>query len=178
MRYGKFDWQIYHSPHFDAYYYPSFEDKLETVVSLAESAYDYLSREFDYQIQEPTPLILYQTHSDFLQTNLILNFIPEGVAAFATAARFRMVLPIDLPEKELYELILHELTHIFQYHVVFGGGLGRSLTLNPPQWFMEGMASYYADDETTSDKMVLRDAVVNDRLPPITQSNVGGRPKH
>ena len=174
VRYGKFDWHIYSSPHFSVYYYPTFEDKLEKVVSMAESAYDRLSRDFDYQIQEPTPLVLYQTHSDFLQNNIILNFIPEGVAAFATPARFRMVMPIDLPDNELYELILHELTHIFQYHVVFGGGLGRSLTLNPPQWFMEGMASYFADDETTADKMVLRDAVVNDRLPPVTQGNVSG----
>ncbi|REK12152.1 MAG: hypothetical protein DWQ36_00340 [Acidobacteria bacterium] len=174
IRYGKFDWQIYHSPHFDVYYYPSFEDQLEKVVSLAESAYDRLSREFDYQIQEPTPLILYQTHSDFLQNNLILNFIPEGVAAFATSARFRMVMPIDLPEQELYELVLHELTHIFQYHVIFGGGLGRSLTLNPPQWLMEGMASYFADDESTSDRMFLRDAVVNDRIPPVTEGQVSG----
>jgi Tol biopolymer transport system component len=174
VRYGKFDWHIYHSPHFDVYYYPSFEGQLEKVVSLAESAYDRLSREFDYQIQEPTPLVLYQTHSDFLQNNLILNFIPEGVAAFATSARFRMVLPIDLPETELYELILHELTHIFQYHVIFGGGLGRSLTMNPPQWLMEGMASYFAEDESTSDRMFLRDAVVNDRIPPVTEGNVSG----
>lgn len=174
VRYGSFDWQIYHSQHFDAWYYPKAEGRLETVISLAESAYDELSRAFDFQIQEPTPLILYATHSEFLQNNIIVNFIPEGVAAFATPARFRMVMPIDLPDNELYELILHELTHIFQYHIIFGGGLGRSLTMNPPQWLMEGMASYYADDESTSDRMFLRDAVVNDNIPPVTSGNVSG----
>lgn len=174
VRYGKFDWQIYHSPHFDVNYYPASEDQLEKVVSLAESAYDRLSQEFDYQIQDPTPLIIYQTHSDFLQNNIFVNFIPEGVAAFATSARFRMVLPIDLPDSELYELILHELTHIFQYHVIFQGALGRSLTLNPPQWLSEGMASYFADDESTSDRMFLRDAVVNDNLPPVTSGRASG----
>ncbi len=174
IRYGSFDWQIYHSTHFDVYYYPKFEQQLEKVVSMAESAYDELSREFDYQIQEPTPLILYATHSEFLQNNLIVNFIPEGVAAFATSARFRMVMPIDLPDPELYKLLLHELTHIFQYHILFGGGLGRALTLNPPQWLMEGMASYYADDEGAADKMFLRDAVVNDRIPPVTSGQASG----
>ncbi len=174
VRYGSFDWQIYHSQHFDAWYYPKMEGRLETAISLAESAYDHLSRAFDFQIQEPTPLILYATHSEFLQNNIIVNFIPEGVGAFATPARFRMVLPTDLPDDQLYELLLHELTHIFQYHIIFGGGLGRSLTLNPPQWLMEGMASYYADDESTSDRMYLRDAVVNDRIPPVTSGNVSG----
>jgi Tol biopolymer transport system component len=174
VRYENFDWHIYQSPHFQVYYYPKEEASLEKVVSFAESAYDRLSQELDYQIQEPTPLILFATHSEFLQNNVILNFIPEGVAAFATSARFRMVMPIDLPDAELYELMLHELTHIFQYHILFGASLGRSLTLGAPTWLIEGMASYFAEDESTSDKMYLRDAVVNDTIPPITESNVQG----
>ena len=44
------------------------------------------------------PLIFYATHSAFEQNNIILNFIPEGVGAFASPVRFRMVLPIDLPD--------------------------------------------------------------------------------
>lgn len=174
VRYEDFDWRIYHSTHFDIYYYSESENQLQKVASLAESAYDQLSLDLDYQIQEPTPLIIYNTHSDFLQNNVMINFIPEGVAAFATSARFRMVMPIDLPDIELYELLLHELTHIFQYHILFGGSLGRALTSNPPQWLMEGMASYFAKDESTSDRMYLRDAVVNDRLPPITSGQAGG----
>ncbi len=174
VRYEDFDWRIYHSTHFDIYYYSESESQLQKVASLAESAYDQLSLDLDYQIQEPTPLIIYNTHSDFLQNNVMINFIPEGVAAFATSARFRMVMPVDLPDIELYELLLHELTHIFQYHILFGGSLGRAMTSSPPQWLMEGMASYFAKDESAADRMYLRDAVVNDRLPPITSGQAGG----
>ena len=174
VRYAKFDWTVYHGTHFDVWYYTEEEHLLEKVLSLAESAYDSLSQELDYQIQEPTPLILYKTHSDFLQTNIISNFIPEGVGAFATPNYFRMVLPIDMPDTELYDLIRHELTHIFQYHILFSGSLGKALTQSPPQWFMEGMASFYAKDETSADRMYLVDAVVNDRLPPITEGQFGG----
>ena len=174
IQYKEFDWKIYHSPHFDVYYYPEEEHLLERVVSFAESAYDELSRRFDYQIEESTPLIFYRTHSEFEQNNIILGFIPEAVGAFATDVRFRMVLPVDMPDVELHELILHELTHIFQYHILFGGKVSRTLTSQPPTWLIEGMASYYAEDESTSDKMFLRDAVVNDLVPPITQAAGGG----
>jgi Tol biopolymer transport system component len=174
VQYKEFDWQIYHSPHFDVYYYPEEEMLLEKVVSFAESAYDELSRRFDYQIEESTPLIFYRTHAEFEQNNIILGFIPEAVGAFATDVRFRMVLPVDMPDAELHELILHELTHIFQYHILFGGKVSRTLTQQPPTWLVEGMASYYAEDESTSDKMFLRDAVVNDMVPPITQAQGGG----
>ena len=168
IRYKDFDWQIYHSPHFDVYYYEEEAEQLQKVVSFAESAYDQLSQELDYKIEQPTPLIFYLTHADFEQNNIILNFIPEGLGAFASPVRNRMVLPIDMSDPELMSLILHELTHIFQYHMIFGGNLGKGVTSRPPLWFMEGMASYFAQDETARDRMFLRDAVVNDNLPPVT----------
>lgn len=174
VQYRDFDWHIYRSPHFNLYYYTAEEPLLEKVASFAESAYDRLSREFDFQIQEPTALIFYETHAAFEQNNVILNFIPEGVGAFATPARFRMVLPVDLPDPELMALILHELTHIFQYHILFQGSLGKAIAAQPPTWVIEGMASYKAKDETTSDKMVLRDAVVNDQIPSMTEGDPTG----
>jgi Tol biopolymer transport system component len=80
-----------------------------------------------------------------------------------------MVLPIDMPDEKLLQLITHELTHIFEYEILFQGKLGKELTTAPPTWFMEGLASFMAQDEDTTDRMVLRDAVVNDSLPSITR---------
>lgn len=168
IRYRNFDWSIYHSTHFDVFYYTDEAEQLERVVSFAESAYDHLSRAFDYQIKTPTPLIFYRTHAEFQQTNIIQNYIPEGTGAFATPLRNRMVLPVDMPDAELMELVLHELTHIFQYHVLYGGSAGKGITQIAPLYINEGMASYFAEDESARDKMYLRDAVVNDNLPPIT----------
>jgi hypothetical protein len=174
IQYRDFSWEVYHSPHFNLHYYETEEAQLQKVVSYAESAYDQLSREFNFQIKDPIPLIYYSTHSAFEQNNIILNFIPEGVGAFASPARFRMVLPIDLPDAELMQLILHELTHIFQYYMLFQGSLAKAVATTPPTWFMEGMASYMAKDETERDKMYLRDAVVNDRIPSVTRTDFAG----
>lgn len=172
IQYRDFDWQIYHSPHFDVYYYKAEDESLQKAVSFAESAYDELSRRFDFQIQEPTPLIIYQTHSAFLQQNIIVYGVPEGAQAFASPVRFRMVLPLDLPDAELLALIKHELTHIFQYHILFRGRLG-GLRGAPPQWFMEGGASYFANDETAADRKYMIDAVVNDRIPSVLAQGGG-----
>ncbi len=172
--YDKFTWKIYSSTHFQIHYYDRGEPSLQKVASMAESAYDELSRRFNFQIPKQIPLIYYTSHAEFEQNNVILNFIPEGVGAFAEAARNRMVLPIDLPDAKLQALIQHELTHIFQYEILFGGRLGRVLTSNAPTWFMEGMASYFAKDEDEKDKMFLRDAVNSDLIPAITRANIAG----
>jgi len=176
--YDKFDWKIYASTHFRIYHYGKGEEALGKVASMAESAYDDLSRRLNYQVPKPIPLLFYVTHSEFEQNNIILNFIPEGVGAFAEPARNRMVLPIDLPDEKLQDLIAHELTHIFQYEILFGGRLSRAMTANIPTWFMEGMASYFADDEDEKDRMFIRDAVNSDQIPPITRVNVSGYPAY
>jgi hypothetical protein len=171
--YDKFVWNIYHSTHFDIYFYDEERDSLQRVVDSAESAYLELSQKFNYQISKKIPLIFYATHSAFEQTNVMLNFIPEGVGAFAEPARNRMVLPIDMSDAELHQLILHELTHIFEYEIFFQGKLGKTIAANPPQWLMEGLASFMAQDEDSRDRMVLRDAVVTDRIPPVTRNPQG-----
>jgi hypothetical protein len=166
--YDTFKWQVYHSTHFDIYFYEEERQSLQRVVDAAESAYQDLSQKFNFQVSKKIPLIFYHTHSAFEQTNVMLNFIPEGVGAFAEPARNRMVLPIDMPDDQLLELITHELTHIFEYELLFQGKFGKTVTANPPTWLMEGLASYMAQDEDSRDRMVLRDAVVNDRIPRIT----------
>ena len=55
-----------------------------------------------------------------------------------------MVLPIDMPDEELQKLIAHELTHVFQFEIFFGGSFIRAYTSGAPQWLTEGMASYFA----------------------------------
>ncbi|HEX7709034.1 MAG TPA: hypothetical protein VF701_21435, partial [Thermoanaerobaculia bacterium] len=121
--YDKFDWHVYHSTHFDVYFYEEERDSLQRVVDAAETAYLDLSQKFNYQISKKIPLIFYHTHSAFEQSNVILNFIPEGVGAFAEPVKNRMVLPIDMPDDELLKLMKHELTHIFEYEIFFQGRL-------------------------------------------------------
>ena len=172
ITYQTFDWLVYESPHFNIYYYADEEMFLEEIVSYAESAYLHLSRELDHELKFKVPLVIYKTHGEFQQTNITLSELPEGVAAFAEPVQHRMVLPIDLPPDRLYQLITHELTHIFEYSMFFEGSLGRALRSNPPTWLMEGLASYLADDESDLDRMAIRDAVVNNILPPIQSLNV------
>jgi hypothetical protein len=167
VRYDTFDWQEYSTPHFRISFYDRVEPNLAKIASFAESAYDELARKLNFQLTEPVPLITYATHSEFEQTNVIVNFISEGIGAFAVPARNRMVLPVDLPDADLQQLIQHELTHIFQYEILFQGKLGKAIASRPPQWFMEGMASYMALDEDAKARAVMRDAVLADRVPSV-----------
>lgn len=173
VRYDTFQWKEYSTPHFRISYYDRVEPTLPKLASFAESAYDELARKLNFQIPEPIPMIAYATHADFEQTNVIVAFIPEGVGAFAEPARNRMVLPVDMSDLELQRLIQHELVHIFQYEILYQGKLGKALAARPPLWFMEGMASYLADDEDARARAVMRDASATDQVPSVDANPQG-----
>lgn len=165
----KFDWQVTQSPHFEVHHYLIDDTRLREVVAEAEQAYDLIASRLERQLRAPVPLILYRTHAEFEQTNVVLAEIPEAVAGFAEPFQGRVVLPIDAPPEQRRRLIRHELAHIFEFDILFAGSIQRALRGEAPVWLMEGLASWLAQDEGPFDQMVIRDAVANNLIPRINQ---------
>ena len=174
--YDKFDWQTYRSTHFvDLLLRPGGRSRCRRSPPSPRAPTTTSRAQLNFQIPKPINLIYYATHSEFEQTNTLLNFIPEGVGAFALPTRNRMVLPVDMPDEKLQQLIAHELTHVFQFEILFGGNFLRAVTTRARRsGSSEGMASYFGKDEDAKDQMVLRDAVLADQVPEIAQRGIYG----
>src|ERR1043165_5476506 len=117
VKYDHFKWQTYTTDHLEIYYYPEIEKHIERVASYAESAYQQISADLKHDLAFKVPLILFKTHSEFEQQNVAPGASQEGVAAFAEPEQHRMLLPIDEPSDQLYGLIVHELTHQFEFDI-------------------------------------------------------------
>ncbi|MFW6198255.1 MAG: BamA/TamA family outer membrane protein [Acidobacteriota bacterium] len=169
VTYEAFDFWKYSAPHFDVYYYPEEEQHLDEVVAFAEDAYRIVSEKMNHELSERTPIIFYQTAQEFQQTHVLPFFLPEAVAAFAEPSQNRLVLPVDAPPEELHKLLIHEITHIFEFDYFFGSRLGSALRAQPPGWVMEGFAEHTSDNLTSLDEMMLRDVVLADEIPTLVQ---------
>jgi WD40 repeat protein len=175
VHYDKFEWHIYKTDHFEVYYYPELEKHLERVAAYAESAYQHISAELKHDLSQKVPLILFKTSSEFQENNIAGGEVPEGVLAFAEPERNRMVLPIDEPYDQLYDLITHELTHVFEFDII-PRGLG--LMNNLPLWMDEGLADYMTGNWNPLDLMTLRDVAITDNVPKMSELEsqpLGGR---
>src|SRR6516165_1569916 len=71
VQYGRFDFSILQTPHFDVYYYDSEREAAQLAARLAERWYDRFSVELDYKFKRRQPIILYASHSHFAQTSII-----------------------------------------------------------------------------------------------------------
>jgi hypothetical protein len=171
IRYDRFDWQIYQTDHFEIYYYPEIEPHLERMAGYAESAYQHVSSELKHDLASKVPLILFQTSSEFFQQNVIPGAAQEGVGAFAEPSRNRILMPMDEPPDLLYRLMVHELTHVFQFDIIPMS----LLRANMPLWIMEGMADYMTGVWRPLDIMTVRDAAVSDTVPKMSELQGYGR---
>jgi Tol biopolymer transport system component len=174
VQYRSFAFQIIQTDHFEVYYYPAERVAALDAARMAERWYSRLSRVLHHEFQGRKPIILYASQSDFQQTNAISGDIGEGTGGVTEFFKHRMVLPFTGSYAELEHVLGHEMVHQFQYDVFsrgrIGAGVQTLVNVNPPLWFMEGMAEYLSIgpiDPHTS--MWLRDASLEGHLPTIEQ---------
>jgi len=172
VRYKAFDWKVLNTEHFEVYYYPQEESLAYEACDAAEKAWQ-MEVEYFRLIRAPqrkVPIFLYATFHDFIQTNVVPGRIGEGVGGLTEVFKTRVVLPLSPSATQRRHVITHELVHAHQFFILYGEGL-RSYSLYKsvlmPLWFMEGMAEHVAAVWTPAGRMVLRDAVLHDRLPPL-----------
>ncbi len=173
VRYHEFKWKVLTTDHFDIHYTAETETLAWEATVVAEKAWQ---RQIEYfrLIKPPSrrvPIFLYATHHDFIQTNITTETLEEGVGGFTEVFKTRVVLPLGASEKQRHHVIEHELVHAHQFFLLYGEGL-RSYSLYKsvllPLWFMEGMAEHVSEGWDAQGEMVLRDAVLNDRLPSLS----------
>jgi hypothetical protein len=170
VQYKTFDFEVLSTEHFDVYFYPAERRAAELSARFAERWYGRLSKVLTHSLSGRQPLILYASHPDFEQTNVITGELGEGTGGVTEGLRRRIVLPLAGPLAETDHVIGHELVHAFQYDIGAGrdtqGQVITSGLERLPLWFVEGLAEYLSigpvDSQTA---MWMRDAVARDRLP-------------
>ncbi len=163
--YDKFEWRIYTTDHFEIWYYPALKPHLERIAGYAESAYQQISADLKHDLSFKVALILFKTHSEFEQENIDPGAAQEGVGAFAEPGQKRIVAPIDDPPDRLYGLIVHELTHQFEFDIIPQGLIRRSV----PLWVNEGLSDFERGQWEPLDLMAVRDAAIADIIPKMTE---------
>ena len=174
VEYRHFDWQVIETEHFLVHYYPDERVAALDAARMAERAYARLSRILHHDFREKKPIMVFASRADFGQNN-VTGDLGEGTGGVTEPGRDRMLLPFTGDYRSFEHVLTHEMVHEFQFDIFQRGhGPGSALQslsqVNPPLWFMEGMAEYLSigpDDPHTA--TVIRDAALNGNLPTMTQ---------
>ena len=167
--YETFDFEVYQSPHFEIYQYLDNPERLKEFAKEAEQWYNLHQRILDDTIKVRNPIILYNDHADFQQTNAIMGSIGVGTGGVTEALKNRVVMPFAMSAQQTNHVLGHELVHAFQYDLIINGDSTSLQSLsNLPLWLVEGLAEYLSIGSVDAHTaMWMRDAVLNDDVPSI-----------
>ncbi|MBK8062538.1 MAG: PD40 domain-containing protein [Gemmatimonadetes bacterium] len=173
VQFDRFRWKVLETEHFLVHYYPEEQAIITDAARMAERSYGRLSRMLNHQFREKKPLILFRSRTDFGQNN-VTGDLGEGTGGVTEALRHRILLPFTGDFKTFEHVLAHELVHAFQYDIFArgraGGGLQTLQQVQPPLWFMEGMAEYLSlGPNHILTQSWVRDASLNGTLPTIEQ---------
>lgn len=173
VQYSKFDWKVLKTEHFDIYYYDQFEDMAKIGAAYAEDAFVDLKMKFNHLVLRRIPLIFYNTHLHFQQTNTTGGFIPEGVGGFFEFVKGRVVIPFDGSVANFRHVIKHELVHVFTMSKLYNSLADHRIPtdIEPPLWYVEGLAEFFSTSWDSQAEMVMRDAVLYNYFTGINSFN-------
>jgi hypothetical protein len=173
VQYDLLKWRVIETEHFMVHYYPDIADVAPDAARMAERAYARLSRLMAHQFREKKPVIIYGSSADFAQSN-VFGDLGEGTGGVTDPLRQRMAQFFTGDWGSFEHVLTHEMVHVFQFDIFSRGRAGAGLQnlsmVNPPLWYMEGLAEYLSigPKHAWTDTWV-RDAVVNNTLPSVRQ---------
>ncbi|HEY2825008.1 MAG TPA: hypothetical protein VGI83_05635, partial [Gemmatimonadales bacterium] len=173
IQYRDFEWRVLKSPHVDLYYYPEADELAHVASVYAEESVNFLEQKFGHAPPARIPLIIYASHTDFEQTNVLPFVPPEGLLGVTEFLKRRVTLPFTGNYADFRHTLRHELVHAFQLSI-----LTETYERHPrqthaalPLWWTEGLAEFWSAGEDGRDEMILRDLTIAGRLPSLEDLN-------
>ncbi|RKY58034.1 MAG: biopolymer transporter Tol [Candidatus Neomarinimicrobiota bacterium] len=173
VRYDQYDWSYIQTDHFDIYFHDKGEELARFAAPVAEEVVSEISRVLNWRLRKRVSVIIYNSHSDFQQTNVTQGYLTEGILGFTELLKNRSVLAFDGSINSFRHLIRHELVHVVVNDMIYGGSIQSVISgrvrLQIPLWMNEGLAEYISMGWDTNADMILRDIATNNDIPNIRE---------
>lgn len=175
VQYDTFDWEYIVSPNFNVYYYGDNHDLAIFTSKVAEESLEQIGKHLRWRSSKPVKIIVYTSHNDFQQTNIVNPYMPEGVGGVTELYKNRIVIPFEGSYEQFKHVIHHELVHASINDMAYGGNaqglISGRIMLQIPLWANEGLSEFLSVDWDTNSDMVLRDLAIEEKLPKIEELN-------
>jgi len=174
VQYQKFEWKYIQSENFDVYFHQGGEYAAKFTAMKAEEALSKIENTLSYSITKRIVFIVYGSHNQFQQTNVLDEFMSEGIGGVTELFKNRIVVPYEGDYQKFAHVIHHELVHAVINDMFYGGSvqalMSNSARAMLPLWMNEGFAEYSAVGglDIKTDQF-MRDVAVSEYLRGLNQ---------
>ncbi len=171
VQYHDFDWKFIQTVNFDIYYDNGSKYLADFAARVCEKSLVSIQSTLNHKMSSRVAVIVYEAHNDFQQTNVISQYMPEGVGGVTELFKNRVVVPFQGNWAQLDHVIHHELVHAVLNDMFYGGTFQSALSSGGfmiPLWMNEGFAEWESiGGMNTETDMFMRDLTLSENLPPL-----------
>ncbi|MCX7908118.1 MAG: hypothetical protein N2560_01185 [Ignavibacteria bacterium] len=172
VQYQKFQWRYIQTKHFDVFFHDNNKTLAIFTGIVAEQSLESIQKTLKYKISQRIPIIVYNSHNQFQQTNVIDMYLPEGIGGVTELFKNRVVLPFEGNYEQFRHVIHHELVHAVINDWFYGGtfqsAVSRGNMVEIPLWMHEGLCEWESIGgmDITTD-VYIRDLTLSENLPDL-----------
>jgi len=146
----------------------------EFAVVALEEALVSVQTTLNHRITTRIPVIVYETHNDFQQTNIINIYLSQGIGGATELFKNRIVVPFQGSYSQYRHVLHHELVHAVMNDMFYGGSFQTAVTtagiVEIPIWVSEGFAEFESlSGMDASTDMFIRDLTINESFPKLRE---------
>ncbi len=169
VQYQTFNWKYISSKNFDIYYNEGSKYIADFTAVEAEKAILKITKVIRFNLTKRIPIIVYNTQNEFQQTNVINQYMSEGILGVTEMFKNRVVLPFMGDYYQYRHVVHHELVHAVLNQYIYGGNFQTAVQVGQniqfPLWMNEGLAEYISiGGIDTENDMYIRDLAISEKL--------------
>lgn len=164
----RFDWTYYKTENFEVYFYREGSEIARFTALHAEEEYKRISKLIGYAPFGKTKLLLYNSHTDLLQSNIGLDDELAFIGGQTNFVKLNAEIAFHGNLIDFKDDINTSIARIYITDLLYGGNIREiyqnSLLMNLPDWFIPGAAAYVGRGWSQEMDDYMRDAVMKYRL--------------
>ncbi|MEO5967804.1 MAG: hypothetical protein ABIP68_00560, partial [Ferruginibacter sp.] len=153
IQYKKQKWEYYQTPNFNVYFNEGGLELAKFALQSAEKELEQLEGAAEYSLQRRANIILYNSYTDFQQTNIGLETDIINSSGETKLVNNKMVVYFNGNHANLKKQIRQGIANILTQNVLFGEDVGEiagnQTLLDLPAWFTNGYISYLGENWST-----------------------------
>ncbi len=164
MQYKTFDWFYYPGESVDVYYYTGGKELAEYALQYTTVAQLQVEKLFDYSLQDRVELIVYNSQTDFRQSNIgIQDDDIDNVGGKTKIVGSKVFVFFNGDHGDFAQQIREGIAEVLFNQMMLGGNwkdvLRSSTFLSIPDWFREGIISYAGAEWDSQADQYIRDGI-------------------
>ncbi len=169
LQFNDFVWQYYRYRKFDVYFYQNGKELADFTAKIANDQIYKLEYFFQYEMKKKVQILVYNKLTDFRQSNIGLNSSSDSynIGGTTQVVDNKMFVYYPGDKKSFEKQIREEVSKVFLNEVLFGASfksrMANTTLMSFPDWFINGLASYLAEEWNVELDNYVKDGILSGR---------------